>query len=169
MRVRSELGVLLLLAAAWGVARTPAQEIQLGERPAESVARRQSVELDTAQVAVAAGRPDWVELRFRVHPGMHINSHAPHDELLVPTSLELGGASPVKVVRAEYPSGIPLRLEVGQGETLSTYQGEFAVRVQVVAPKGEAVLEGSLHYQACDARSCFPPKLLPVRVTVTGR
>ncbi len=160
---------VLLLAATYGLAAGAAQEIQLGDRPAESAVRRQSVELDTAQVTVTAGRPDWVELRFRVNPGMHINSHAPHDELLVPTSLEAGGASAVKVVNAEYPAGIPLRLDVGQGEMLSTYQGQFAVRVQVVAPKGEAVLEGALRYQACDARSCFPPKSLPVRVSVTAR
>lgn len=147
-----------------------AQEIQLGDAGiAAAPARRQHVELETDAVQVKAGKPDWVELRFRVQPGMHVNSHTPHDELLVPTQLELRGADAVKVVGQEYPAGIPLRLEVGGGETLSTYQGEFRVRLQVVAAKGENALDGTLHYQACDARACFPPRSLPVRVAVSAR
>ena len=156
----------LVLATAFGLAK--AQEIRLGDTAGAAAARRQRVELHTDSVAVKAGKPDWIELRFQVDPGMHINSHTPHDELLVATALE-AGAGPVKIIGQEYPAGIPLRLEVGQGEVLSTYQGEFAVRLQVVAPKGDAVLEGVLKYQACDARSCFPPKALPVRVAVVGR
>ena len=157
-----------LLLGARGV--VSGQEIQLGDRPAEtSPARRQHVQLETDAVQAKAGRPDWVELRFRVNPGLHINSHAPHDELLVPTSLEVEGGGQVKVVGQEYPAGVPLRLDVGAGEVLSTYQGEFRVRLQLVAAKGDAVLEGVLRYQACEARSCFPPKSLPVRVVVAAR
>ena len=159
-------GVFGLSAIAAGVGR--GQEIRLGDGPGVAAAGRQRVGLHTDSVAVKAGKPDWVELRFQVDPGLHINSHTPHDELLVPTALEVGGGA-VKVVGQEYPAGIPLRLEVGQGEVLSTYQGEFAVRVQVLAPKGDGMLEGVLRYQACNARSCFPPKSLPVRVAVVGR
>ncbi len=159
--------VLLLVGIC--AASGHAQTIQLGDtRPADSAARRQSVELQTATATVKAGQPDWVEVRFQVHPGMHLNSHTPHDELLIPTSFE-AGEHDLKVMHVEYPAGVPLRLEVGQGETLSTYQGEFALRVQVTAPKGDSTLAGSLRYQACDARSCFPPKLLPVRIAVLGR
>lgn len=158
------------MAALAAVGCTPgfAQEIQIGGLGQGSGgARQQSVELQTASLKVKAGTPDWVELRFQIRPGMHINSHAPHDELLVPTSLETNGA--LKVVGSEYPAGIPLRLEVGAGEVLSTYQGEFAVRLQVVAPKGDGELVGTLRYQACDSRSCFPPRVLPVRVAVVAR
>lgn len=163
----------LELAMALGLACVPAvvaQEIQLGDAglPVQT-APRQHVELQTDAVQVKAGKPDWIELRFRVDPGMHVNSHTPHDELLVPTQLEVQGAEALKVVGQEYPAGVPLRLEVGAGETLSTYQGEFRVRLQVVASKGDSVLSGALRYQACDARSCFPPKRLPVRVTVSAK
>jgi hypothetical protein len=166
------MGVRVMLALVLGVMASSGgrAQIQIGGLGAgESGARKQAVELTTATATVGAEHPDWVELRFRVAPGMHINSHSPHDELLVPTSLDAGGAGAVKVVKAEYPAGIPLRLEIGQGEVLSTYQGEFAVRLQVVAPKGDGLLDGVLRYQACDARSCYPPKTLPVRVAVTGR
>ncbi len=154
--------------AAWVGVGACAQGIDLGEGSVRT-ATRQYVVLETDAVQVAAGRPAWVELRFRVEAGKHINSHTPHSDLLVGTALQLGAAEGPKVEAEEYPAGVPLRLDVGAGEVLSTYQGEFAVRVNVVAGKGDAVLAGVLRYQACDARSCFPPRSLPVRVALTAR
>jgi hypothetical protein len=109
-----------------------------------------------------------VELRFRVEQGFHINSHAPKDELLIPTVLKLD-AGVVKVGAEEYAPGTAFRLEVGAGETLDVYQGEFRVTVRMVAPKGSSTLTGSLRYQACDRAACFPPRTLPVMVAVTGK
>jgi hypothetical protein len=158
-----------LLTVWLGCLAVQAQQIQLGDAAPVSGVRRQHVELETAAATVKAGAADWVELRFQVEPGMHINSHTPKDELLVPTALEVSGG-PVRVVKQEYPAGIPLRLDVGAGEVLSTYQGEFRVRLQVLAAaKGDAELEGTLRYQACDAHSCYPPKNLPVHVAVTAK
>lgn len=147
--------------------RTGAQEIRLGDDLRTSAAHTQHVELATGSVHVRAGASEWVALRFQVDPGFHINSHTPHDELLVPTTV-VAGTGALKVVAQRYPPGVPLRLEVSGGETLSTYQGEFQVDVQLVAPKGENALTGTLRYQACDARACFPPRNLPLRVTVTA-
>jgi hypothetical protein len=161
--------LLLVVVAGWGAFGARAQQIQLGDASPVGGVRRQHVELETSAATVRAGVTDWVELRFQVEPGMHINSHTPKDELLVPTALEVNGG-PVKVVKQEYPAGIPLRLDVGAGEVLSTYQGEFRVQLQVLAAaKGEAELTGTMRYQACDAHSCFPPKSLPVRVVVTAK
>ncbi len=161
---------VVLLSASLGACLSRAQEIHLGDDvPGASASRRQHVELVSDVLQVKADRPEWVELRFRVDPGFHINSHTPHDELLVPTVLDLTGAEQVRTIQQEYPAGVPLRLEVGDGQTLSTYQGEFRVRLQLVVPTGDRTLLGSLKYQACDARSCFPPRSLPVKVAVAAR
>jgi hypothetical protein len=119
-------------------------------------------------VQLEAGRPQVVELRFRVDPGFHINSHAPHDETLIPTVLKLD-AGDVQVQDAAYPAGTAFRLAVGAGQTLDVYQGEFRVLVKVLARKGEWTLTGGLRYQACDSAACFPPRTLPVRVAVEAR
>ncbi len=163
-RTRWLVGVLL--ASLGGL---PAQQIRLDDGSAASTARRQHVALATEAVAVQAGKPEWVELRFEVEPGLHINSHTPKDELLIPTTLTLDAVPGVRVVGQEYPAGVPLTLPLGQGEVLSTYQGTFRVRLQLVVPKGEPVLTGSLRYQACDQTSCYPPRTLPVRVAVSAR
>lgn len=163
------LGVAAL-SLACGVLPAAAQTIQLGDLGSgQPASRRQHVELETHVIHVPANRPEWVEVRFRIDPGIHINSHQPKDELLLPTTLDLNGAGQVKIVGWEYPAGIPLRLDIGEGEVLSTYQGEFRVLLQVVARPGDAALSGTLHYQACDTRSCYPAKTLPVHVAVQAK
>ena len=147
-----------------------AQGIQLGEtRPA---ANRGHVLLLSDAVQVDAGKSQVVDLRFRVDEGFHINSHAPKDELLIPTVLTLDPSHGVKVSDEAYQKGTAFRLSVGSGgeagEMLDVYQGEFRVSLRVVVPKGASTLMGSLHYQACDDAACFPPKTLPVMIAVTG-
>ena len=117
---------------------------------------------------VSAGRAEDVELRFRVSPGLHINSHTPKDELLLPTTLKLEGAG-VQVVKEEYPAGKPFHLAIGAGETLDVFQDEFRVHLRLIAPQGSSTLSGALRYQACDTASCFPPRTLPVRVVINAR
>lgn len=163
------LAVLLLLLIKVGSGT--AQEIQLeeGTRPAGSV-RVNHVSLLTDSVEVAAGRPQTVELRFRVDPGFHINSHTPKDELLIPTSLTFQGAVATRVLGTEFPKGTPFRLNIGSGELLDVYQGEFRVTLKLAQlAAGTSDIIGTLRYQACDSAACFPPRLLPVRIALAVR
>lgn len=145
-----------------------AQEIQLGD--AGPVAgKKQYVELEDSAVQVKAGEDEAVELRFRVLPGLHINSAAPKDETLIATRLRLESSAGVRVLATELPKGVPFHLGVGEGGDLDTYRGEFRARVRLKAAKGTGELKGELRYQACDNASCFPPRSLPVDVVVTAR
>jgi hypothetical protein len=155
----------LFAAAALLCASVQAQQIDLGVKKPVG---RDHVELLSDAVDVTAGKTQDVELRFRVDPGFHINSHTPTDEFLIPTKLTLEGAA-VKVVSEEYPAGVKFKLPIGEGTILDVYQGEFRVMLRVVAPKGATVLSGSLRYQACDNAACFPPRTLGVKVAVNGR
>ena len=146
-----------------------AQEIHLGLPSTEGQARGQRVSVaDDAQI-ITAGKPDWIELRFHVEPGFHINSHTPHDELLIPTALAVNNAAPYRVLQTVYPNGEPLHLNIGAGETLSTYTGDFRLRLQLLADRGDSTFAATLHYQACNTASCFPPRDLPVRVALSAR
>jgi hypothetical protein len=144
-------------------------QIQLGD--ARSASHKGHVVLLTESLSVEAGKPQVVELSFRVDQGFHVNSHAPKDELLIPTTLTLDSVSGPKVLSEDYQTGSPFRLSAGgaEGETLDVYQGEFRVSVRIVVPKGASNLTGSLRYQACDGAACFPPKTLPVTIVVTGK
>jgi len=148
------------------------QQIQMGsDNPLQQTAKKQHVSLVTDAVELNAGAPQDVEVRFRVDSGFHINSHTPKDELLIATALKLDEAAGFKVLKAEYPAGSSFHLGgAGEaGETLDVYQGEFRVRLRVVAPRGASTLSGTLRYQACDNAACFPPRTLPVKIAVTAK
>ncbi len=170
--LRSLARLALLGAAAlcgssvWLAPSACAQQIQFGLTPA---AHHGHVQLLSDNVQVIAGAPHVVQLWFRVEDGFHINSHAPLDQLLIPTRLQLKLADGVKVIGETYPAGSSFRLQMGSGELMSVYQGRFPVSVRLVAPRGESTLTGVLHYQACGAASCYPPQSLAVRVALSGQ
>jgi hypothetical protein len=145
-----------------------AAQIQLGSLDRTTEAKRQHVELLTDSLQLTANKPQDVELRFRVEPGFHINSHKPKDELLIPTELKLDSGS-FQIANEQYPAGSHFRLQVGGGEDLDVYQGEFRVALRIDAPKGDTTLSGSLRYQACDNAACFPARSLPIKVVVTAK
>ncbi len=158
--------MMSMAALSVAAVRHGTQQIEFGEQAAQ--AKRGHVMSLTDGVQVTAGKAEDVELRFRVDEGFHINSHAPKDELLLPTGLKLEPVGTVKVLGEEYPKGTAFRLP-SVGETLDVYQGEFRVRVRLLAERGSSTLAGVLRYQACDNAACFPPRSLPVRVLVTAK
>ena len=120
-------------------------------------------------VQIESGKPEVVEIRFRVDDGFHINSHSPSNDLLIPTEFKLEPVVGIKVVEEHYPKGSAFHLDADPKEVLDVYQGEFRVRLTVVAGKGDMTLHGTLHYQACDKAACFPPRTLPVEVLIHGK
>lgn len=155
------------LCAALSLPSIAAAQIQLGGIDRAAAAKKQHVELLTDSLQLTAGKMQEIELRFRVEPGFHINSHTPKDELLIPTELKLQPGS-LRVGSEQYPPGSHFRLAVGAGEDLDVYQGDFRVMLRVEPSRGESTLIGALRYQACDTASCFPAKTLPVKIAVTA-
>jgi len=145
-----------------------AAQIQLGGIDRAAEAKKQHVVLLTDSLQLTANKPQDVELRFRVESGFHINSHNPKDELLIPTELKLDSGT-FQITNAQYPPGSHFRLQVGAGEYLNVYQGEFRVALRLEAPKGDSTLSGTLRYQACDNAACFPARTLPVKIAVTAK
>jgi hypothetical protein len=54
---------------------------------------------------------------------------------------------------------------------LAVVTGEFSIatrfKVPANAPAGPAGETGILRYQACDDKACYPPKNVPIHVTVS--
>jgi Thiol:disulfide interchange protein DsbD, N-terminal len=121
-------------------------------------------------VTVAAGKSATVELPFRVIRGYHINSNKPTSELLVPTVLSVNPPTDIAVAKLTYPAGEDRSFPFSPGEKLNVYTGDFAVtglvRAARTAPPGRYRVKGTLKYQACDDRACYPPGQLPIAFDV---
>lgn len=126
--------------------------------------------LPVSKISVAAGKPARVQLRFRIADGYHINSNQPGSELLIPTKLLLNPPTDVGVGSITYPKGHDLTLAIAPDQKLNVYTGEFTIAAKVSAARtaipGKYKVHGQLKYQACNDRSCFPPKLAPVEFEV---
>ena len=120
------------------------------------------------QVTVAAGRASKLALHFRVAQGLHINSHTPREQFLIPTAFSVPDSSDVKVEAINYPEGSDLTLPINPGEKLSVYTGEFVIDTRIVATRGNHLVEGKLHYQACNNTTCLPPRTITVPIDVVG-
>jgi hypothetical protein len=142
----------------------------LSASPHRSSHKAEAVEyLFPEQVTVPAGKPSEVALHFRIQQNLHINSHTPRADYLIPTVLSIPESSGVRLASASYPAGTDFTLPVDPNEKLLVYSGEFTIQAHIVATPGDHLVEAKLHYQACDQNACMPPKTITVPIDVVGK
>jgi len=113
----------------------------------------------TARLTAAAGE---AVVEVTVAPGWHINAHAPRDQFLIPTALEVIAPPGVRPGDVQYPEPVDRPLAFSGGKPLLLYEG----RVRLVAPlagspaPGAPPLRAKLRYQACTDTRCLPPATL---------
>jgi hypothetical protein len=161
--------IALGLAAFSSFAQSPPQS-PLIDSPNRSITKTATVQyLFPEQVSVPAGKPSSVSLHFRVAQGFHINSHAPKEDYLIPTTFSIPADSGVQLASATYPAGTEITLPFDPDTKLSVYTGEFAIQARIVAERGNHLVQATLHYQACDKDACMPPKTITVPIDVIGQ
>jgi len=155
--------LVLFAAAGFG-------QVQESAKAARTGAKAEAVQyLYPEQLTVPSGKTTQVALHFRIKEGLHINSHEPKDEFLIPTVLTILESSGVRLENASYPPGTEFTLPVDPATKLIVYTGEFAIQAHLVAQPGDHMVEAKLRYQACDANACLPPKTITVPIDVVGR
>jgi hypothetical protein len=121
-------------------------------------------------VKVKRGAPATITLKVSLPAGFHANSDKPTDPNLIPLVLKWTGG-PLQGTAITYPK--PQLEEYGftGGKKISVVTGNFDLvakfKVPATAATGQAAQTGTLRYQACNDRMCFPPKTVPVNVTVS--
>ena len=155
----------LALASLCLTAQGPAGDVS--SRPAAKPAA--VAYLFPEQVTIPADKPSPVDLHFKVAAGLHVNSHTPRTEDLIPTTLTLADSAPVRLAKADFPPGTDYAFDVNPNEKLSVYTGEFTVHTELISAKGEHLIQATLHYQACNNATCFPPKSIPVAIDVIAK
>ena len=161
---------MLLLAGIFFASVTLAQKFPWQDTPEATGGIPQKVHFDgPEQVAIAAKRPQVVELRFHVAEGFHINSHQPHAKSLIPTQLMVVDGDGVTVSGVDFPPGAETSFSFAPDEKLSVYTGDLRLRAHVTVMPGGHLLQGALRYQACDANACLPPRKIPVAVSLLAK
>ncbi|MGA3010098.1 MAG: protein-disulfide reductase DsbD domain-containing protein [Terracidiphilus sp.] len=165
IEIRVAFAAALTLSSALAQAPRP-----LLNEPAHSAAKPAAVEyLYPEQITVPAGAPTTVSLHFRIAPGLHINSHTPREDELIPTVFSIPDGAGVRLDTTVYPPGADFSLPLDPSTKLSVYTGEFIIKARVVASAGEHLVEAKLHYQACDNNACMPPRTITAAIDVIGK
>ena len=122
-----------------------------------------------ATIKAAKGTDTTVTLKASLPPGFHANTNKPTEAYLIPLTLKWTGG-PLEAGAIAYPKGTMEKYSFSE-TALSVVSGEFSIstkfKVPAGAPTGAAAESGTLRYQACNDKACFPPKTLNVSFTVT--
>jgi hypothetical protein len=165
-KIYKKIGFAAVAAMALASLQAHGQDIGANR----SIVRNEAVQyLSPEQVTVPAGKPTPVNLHFKIAPGLHINSHTPSEDYLIPTTFSIPGDTGVKLDKAIYPAGADLVLPIDPKTKLSVYTGEFVIQARIIAAPGNHLVEATLHFQACNESQCLPPKTIPVAIDVMGK
>lgn len=165
LKFQTAFGALVISTA---VLTLPAQLIPDANQSRSSVKSESVQYLFPEQVTVTAGKSSAIALHFRIVEGLHINSHTPSDEFLIPTVFSIPAGDGVKLEAANYPTGANITLPSDPKTKLNVYTGEFVIQAKITAPRGNHLVQGKLRYQACNDSQCFPPKTITVPIDVIG-
>ncbi|MGH9604866.1 MAG: protein-disulfide reductase DsbD domain-containing protein [Terracidiphilus sp.] len=121
------------------------------------------------QVTLTAGKPATVALHFRVAEGMHINSHTPHEDYLIPTVFSIPAGTGARLESANYPAGSDITLPYDPKTRLSVYTGDFVIQARIAAGSGNHLVKAQLHYQACNMSQCLPPRTVTAAFDVIAK
>jgi len=164
--------VLAFMAGTlWLLSSSSAQKLPWqNSSSAASAANQQLVHfLYPQQVTFPAGKPQTIDLHFRIAGGLHINSHTPRQKGLIATNLAEVEPSGVKITAVDFPAGSEFAFPADPATKLSIYSGEFVLKMHIVAQAGNHLVQGVLRYQACDNSTCFPPRTVPVPIDVIAK
>jgi thiol:disulfide interchange protein len=155
------LAALAMLAAAPAMAQSASAQAA----PKVSFAYLTPPAHPGATKSKAAADSLTLNVHIELAEGWHINSEAPLDSFLVPTSLDLKSIPPEGMAfgKPRYPQPTIQHNKV-MGD-LSLYTGAFDV--QVPAKKNgkgpqPARTSVTLHYQSCNNTMCLPPKSITI-------
>jgi hypothetical protein len=155
------------VAPASGSAPASAQ-VQLDSGSGQPNSKQWVSFLGPETTTVAAAKPSTVTLHFQVADGFHVNSHTPLTKNLIATQLIVIEGQGIKVANVDFPGGQPYAFSFDPTNKLDVYSGDFAITAHVTVARGTHPLHAALRYQACDHAACYPPKMLPVVVTLTA-
>lgn len=99
-------------------------------------------------------------------PGIHV--YAPGNNDYIPITVKLTPAAEVKAGKLAYPKSEIANIG---DEKVAVFQKPFRLTQEITVDKAakagsNVVIAGTVSYQACDDKVCFPPESAPVSWTI---
>ncbi len=110
--------------------------------------------------ALAPGQRATLRLRVKIAPGWHINSNAPLQSFLIPTSLSFDLPEQLAASPTRYPAPIRRKLPFAGGEELALFEKEVLLETELSCSgvfDSSSRMSARLRYQACTDTVCKPP------------
>jgi thioredoxin:protein disulfide reductase len=124
----------------------------------------------TSYQEVTPGQEFDAVLVAAIKPGLHVNSHTPEEEYLIPTEFRIAPTAQLSIGGIDYPSPAMKKFAFSENR-LSVYEGTIRIYVSLqVAPNtppGPLEITGSLSYQGCNDNSCFAPSKSSIKGSIT--
>lgn len=125
-----------------------------------------AVQASPADVSGKAGSKLMLFVDVTPKPGIHV--YAPGNEFYIPITVKLNPQADVKAGKLVYPKS---ELAMIADEKVSVFQKPFRLTQEVTVDKSakagsNLVVAGTVNYQACDDKVCFPPEAAPVSWTI---
>ncbi|CAN5314512.1 hypothetical protein BH23BAC1_BH23BAC1_50430 [soil metagenome] len=119
--------------------------------------------------SIAPGEEKNLLISFLIKPGYHIQANRVKDENLIPSVLSIDISEKLTLSDPIFPSAVEFRMS-GVEEPLLVYNDVLKIYIPVkvakTEEKGEIFVKGKLHYQACDASSCYFPRDLNFQMKI---
>ncbi|HWE38600.1 MAG TPA: protein-disulfide reductase DsbD domain-containing protein, partial [Isosphaeraceae bacterium] len=124
-----------------------------------------TVEVEKVQPVVLDGPVHWqATLSLTIKEGWHIYANPTGVEGIAPTQV-IGDEPALKVLKVEYPPGVPKLLSSSGKEKVAVYEGKVSVLVWLTDTRGPgATSQLTVRIQACNDRACLAPASIPVKV-----
>ena len=117
----------------------------------------------------APGASATLRIELAVQPGWHVNSNAPRDPYLVPTTVTLDLPGGWTAAAPTYPPARDVKLSFSDTQ-LAVFAGRVPITVAITAaaapPAG--VLRGTVEAQACNDKVCMAPDRAPFAVALAA-
>ncbi len=120
--------------------------------------------------AASAGQAVRLDVTLSITDGLHINSHTPAQDFLIPLELSIAPDAGLEIEGIDFPAPLMKAFEFSD-EKMSVYEGRLLItvraRVAAAAPVGQRAVIAVLSYQGCSEKSCFAPASDTLRADLT--
>jgi len=120
--------------------------------------------------AVVRGGKGVLVITLSVKPAYHVNANKPNDPAYIPTVFTPVPMPGVIFGPVHYPAAKLVKVSYSP-KPLLVYTGQAVITVPFTVAKaaspGPKTLTGSVAFQGCDAKSCYPPATAALKAAVT--